>query len=134
MTFLNPAVLIGLAAASIPILIHLLNLRKLKTIEFSTLIFLRELQKNKIRRVKLKQLLLLALLVLIILMIVTRGKIRNKSMFLILPIAIFFGLGLVSLAVDIIASVPHRYVNYAIALAPAFAAPVFVRFFNQARR
>ena len=71
MTFLNPAVLIGLAAASIPILIHLLNLRKLKTIEFSTLIFLRELQKNKIRRVRLKQLLLLALRVLIILMIVT---------------------------------------------------------------
>jgi uncharacterized membrane protein len=71
MTFLNPAVLIGLAAASIPILIHLLNLRKLKKIEFSTLIFLRELQKNKIRRVRLKQWLLLALRVLIILMIVT---------------------------------------------------------------
>ena len=71
MTFLNPAVLIGLAAASIPVLIHLLNLRKLKTIEFSTLIFLKELQKNKIRRVRLKQWLLLALRVLIILMIVT---------------------------------------------------------------
>jgi uncharacterized membrane protein len=71
MTFLNPAVLIGLAAASIPILIHLLNLRKLKKIEFSTLIFLKELQKNKIRRVRLKQWLLLALRVLIILMLVT---------------------------------------------------------------
>jgi uncharacterized membrane protein len=71
MTFLNPAILIGLAAASIPILIHLLNLRKLKKIEFSTLNFLKELQKNKIRRVRLKQWLLLALRVLIILMIVT---------------------------------------------------------------
>jgi len=71
MTFLNPAVLIGLAAASIPVLIHLLNLRKLKKIEFSTLNFLKELQKNKIRRVRLKQWLLLALRVMIILLIVT---------------------------------------------------------------
>jgi uncharacterized membrane protein len=70
MTFLNPAILIGLAAASIPILIHLLNLRKLKKIEFSTLHFLKELQKNKIRRVKLKQWLLLALRVMIILLVV----------------------------------------------------------------
>lgn len=71
MTFLNPAILFGLIAASIPILIHLLNLRKLKKIEFSTLQFLKELQKNKIRRIKLKQWLLLALRVLIILLIVT---------------------------------------------------------------
>jgi uncharacterized membrane protein len=71
MTFLNPAILIGLAAASLPVIIHLLNLRKLKKIEFSTLIFLKELQKNKIRRVKLKQWLLLALRVLIILLFVT---------------------------------------------------------------
>ncbi|HSL89842.1 MAG TPA: BatA domain-containing protein, partial [Ignavibacteriaceae bacterium] len=71
MVFLNPAVLIGLLAASIPILIHLLNLRKLKKIEFSTLTFLKELQKNKIRKVKLKQWLLLLMRVLIILFLVT---------------------------------------------------------------
>ncbi|RKY99330.1 MAG: hypothetical protein DRQ13_02500 [Ignavibacteriae bacterium] len=71
MTFLNPAVLFGLLAASIPVLIHLLNLRKLKKIEFSTLRFLKELKKNKIRRIKLKQWLLLALRVMIILMLVT---------------------------------------------------------------
>jgi uncharacterized membrane protein len=71
MTFLNPAVLFGLIAASIPVLIHLLNLRKLKKIEFSTLMFLKELQKNKIRKIKLKQWLLLALRVLIILFLVT---------------------------------------------------------------
>src|SRR3989339_1590145 len=67
MTFLNPAVLFGLIAASIPILIHLFKLRKLKKIEFSTLAFLKELQKNKIRKIKLKQWILLALRVLIIL-------------------------------------------------------------------
>lgn len=70
MTFLNPAVLFGLLAASIPILLHLLNLRKLKKIEFSSLQFLKELQKNKIRRIKLKQWLLLALRVSIILFLV----------------------------------------------------------------
>ncbi len=70
MTFLNPAVLFGLLAASIPILIHLFNLRKLKKIEFSTLAFLKELQKNKIRKVKLKQWILLALRVQIILLLV----------------------------------------------------------------
>jgi hypothetical protein len=70
MTFLNPAILFGLLAASIPILIHLLNLRKLRKIEFSTLIFLKELQKNKIRKIKIKQWLLLLLRVLLILFIV----------------------------------------------------------------
>ncbi len=71
MIFLNPAVLFGLLAASIPVLIHLLNLRKLKRIDFSTLAFLKEMQKNKIRKIKLKQWLLLALRVLIILFLVT---------------------------------------------------------------
>jgi Aerotolerance regulator N-terminal/von Willebrand factor type A domain len=71
MIFLNPAVLFGLLAASIPVLIHLLNLKKLKKVDFSTLSFLKELQKNKIRKLKLKQWLLLALRVLIILFLVT---------------------------------------------------------------
>jgi len=71
MIFLNPAVLFGLLASSIPVLIHLFNLRKLKKIEFSTLTFLKELQKNKIRKVKLKQWILLALRMLIIIFLVT---------------------------------------------------------------
>lgn len=70
MIFLNPAILFGLLAASIPVIIHLFNLRKLKKIEFSTLTFLKELQKNKIRKIKLKQWILLVLRVLIILFVV----------------------------------------------------------------
>ncbi len=66
MTFLNPLVLLGLAAAAIPVLLHLLNLRRLKTIEFSSLKFLRELQKTKIRKLQLKQILLLILRTLIV--------------------------------------------------------------------
>ncbi len=66
MTFLNPLVLLGLIAGAIPIILHLLNLRKLKTIEFSSLKFLKELQKTKIRKLKLKQILLLILRTLLI--------------------------------------------------------------------
>ena len=66
MNFLNPLALFGLFAASIPLILHLLNLRKLKTVEFSTLRFLKELQKTKIRKLKLKQIILLILRTLII--------------------------------------------------------------------
>jgi aerotolerance regulator-like protein/VWA domain-containing protein len=66
MNFINPLVLFGLFAASIPVILHLLNLRKLKRVEFSSLRFLKELQKTKIRRLRLKQIILLILRTLII--------------------------------------------------------------------
>ncbi len=66
MNFLNPLFLIGLAAAGIPILLHLLNLRRMKTVEFSTLRFIKELQKTKIRKLRLKQIILLILRTLIV--------------------------------------------------------------------
>ncbi|MCZ7602927.1 MAG: BatA and WFA domain-containing protein [Melioribacteraceae bacterium] len=71
MVFLNPAFLIGLLAAAIPVLLHFLNLQKLKKIEFSTLAFLKELQKTKIRKLRFKQWLLLALRILLILLLVS---------------------------------------------------------------
>ncbi|MDB5032839.1 MAG: hypothetical protein JWQ98_80 [Chlorobi bacterium] len=61
MTFLNPFLLVAMAAAAVPLLLHLLNLRKLRTVEFSSLRFLKELQKTRIRKLKLKQILLLIL-------------------------------------------------------------------------
>ena len=70
MTFLNPFVLFGLVAAAIPLLLHLLNIRKLRTIDFSTLAFLKELQKSRMRKVKIRQWLLLILRTLIILFLV----------------------------------------------------------------
>lgn len=70
MIFLNPLFLAGLVAAAIPIILHLLNLRKVRTIEFSTLSFLKELQKTRIRRIKMRQLLLLILRTLLIISIV----------------------------------------------------------------
>ncbi len=70
MTFLNPFILFGLAAAAIPIVLHLLNIRKLRMIEFSSLTFLKELQKSTMRKVKLRQWLLLILRTLLILLVV----------------------------------------------------------------
>lgn len=70
MTFLNPAILFGLLAVSIPIMIHLFNLRKVQRVEFSTLMFIKELQKTKLKRIKLKQLILLALRCLAIIFLV----------------------------------------------------------------
>src|SRR5688500_9356976 len=61
MTFLNPLVLLALAAASIPLLLHLLNRSRLRTIEFSSLRFLKELQKTRIRRIKINNILLMLL-------------------------------------------------------------------------
>ncbi|MCB2203567.1 BatA domain-containing protein [bacterium] len=85
MTFLNPLYLLALAAAAIPIILHLLNLRKSRVIEFSTLSFLKELQRSKIRKLKLKQWLLLALRTLIIIFVVlafTRPALRSGFGFL----------------------------------------------------
>src|SRR3974377_1479352 len=70
MTFLTPFVLFGLAAAAIPLLLHLLNLRNLRTVEFSSVRFLKELQKTSLRRVRFKQILLLILRTLLIAAIV----------------------------------------------------------------
>lgn len=85
MNFLNPLVLFGLFAASIPIILHLLNLRKLKKVEFSTLKFLKELQKTKIKKIKLKQIILLILRTLIIIFIVlafSRPAIKSSVPFM----------------------------------------------------
>jgi hypothetical protein len=61
MTFLNPLALLGLAAASIPVIVHLFNFRRPRKVDFSSLTFLKELEKNTMRRVRLKQWLLLLL-------------------------------------------------------------------------
>jgi hypothetical protein len=59
--FLNPLFLFGLAAAAIPILIHLFTRRRPREVKFPSLEFLSEVHQSEIRRLKLKQWLLLAL-------------------------------------------------------------------------
>jgi hypothetical protein len=70
MSFLNPLVLLGLAAAAIPVILHLLNRRRVRTVQFSSLRFLKELQHSSLRRLKLRQWLLLLLRTLTIVALV----------------------------------------------------------------
>ena len=70
MTFLNPILLFGLIASAIPIALHILNLKKLKTIEFSTIRFLKELESKQIRKIEIKQWLLLIIRTLLIIFLV----------------------------------------------------------------
>lgn len=70
MAFLNPLVLLGLAAAAIPIVVHLFNFRRPDRVDFSTLRFLRELEATAMRRVRIRQWLLLALRTLAIVFLV----------------------------------------------------------------
>jgi len=59
--FLHPLYLLGLAAASLPVLIHLLNRRKLKRIRFPAVRFILLSQKRISRSYRLRHWLLLAL-------------------------------------------------------------------------
>ena len=70
LTFLNPAFLFGALAAAVPIVLHLLNRRRVRDIRFSDLRFLEEVQVQRSRSLGLRRLLLLLLRVLAILLIV----------------------------------------------------------------
>lgn len=61
MSFLNPIFLLALIAVGLPLLIHLLNLRRPQKVAFSTLAFFRELKNTTIRRIRIKKYLLLLL-------------------------------------------------------------------------
>jgi len=68
--FATPWILWGATAALIPILIHLFGKRKTRAVEFSSLRFLQNMQREQVRRVRLKQLILLLLRTLFILLLV----------------------------------------------------------------
>ena len=70
MSFLVPSVLWGLIAAAIPLLIHLFSIRRTQTVDFSSIQFIKELEHETIRRLKIRQLILLLLRTLAIILIV----------------------------------------------------------------
>ena len=70
MSFLTPFFLWLLPLMAIPLIIHLLNRRNLVTIDFSTLRFLKLLEKESIRKLQILQILLLILRTIIILFVV----------------------------------------------------------------
>jgi hypothetical protein len=70
MTFLNPAILFGLLAVSLPIAIHLLSKPRLRRVRWAAIRFLiNSVQKNR-RRVQMEDLLLLILRALIVALLV----------------------------------------------------------------
>ncbi|MDW3647548.1 MAG: BatA domain-containing protein [Bacteroidia bacterium] len=70
MAFLNPAVLWGLLALSVPIIVHFFNLQRPKEVLFSNVSFVKEVKKTVVRRVKFKQWLLLLARLLALLFLV----------------------------------------------------------------
>jgi hypothetical protein len=59
MSFLSPLFLFAVAAVGLPLIIHLLNLKRPQKVAFSTLSFFKELQKTTIRKIRIKRYLLL---------------------------------------------------------------------------
>jgi len=66
MAFLNPLLLFALAAAAIPVVIHLFNFRRARRIDYSSLQFLRALQRSTLQRVRVERWLLLLFRILAI--------------------------------------------------------------------
>jgi len=69
MTYLNPALWLGLLLAAVPIILHLLARRRLRRQPFSTLDFLKRLQTKRMRNLRLRQWLLLLLRTLAVLLL-----------------------------------------------------------------
>ena len=59
MSFTNPLMLIGLAAVLVPIIIHLFNFRRYKTVYFSNVQMLEDIQKKTKRASQVQQLIAL---------------------------------------------------------------------------
>ena len=74
MTFLNQALLWGMAAVAVPIIIHLLNRRRFRRVPWAAMRFLKISVEQNQRRMKLEDLLLLlircAMVLLLALMVV----------------------------------------------------------------
>jgi hypothetical protein len=77
--------LTGLVTAAVPVIIHLLNRRRVKKIKFSSLEFLTDLAKRRMRKINLRRILILALRTLAVVFIVVafaRPTIRAASFLL----------------------------------------------------
>jgi aerotolerance regulator-like protein/CARDB protein len=71
LTFLNPAFLWGGLAASIPVIIHLINRRRARLVQFPTIKFVLRSERRVARKYRVKQWLLLALRTLVLFLLTT---------------------------------------------------------------
>jgi len=67
--FVNPLMLLGAAAASAPIIIHLLNRRRFKVVNWAAMEFLLASSRKNFRRVRLQEIILLVLRTLVLLLV-----------------------------------------------------------------
>ena len=82
MTFLSPSILWALFAVSIPLIIHLISLRQTKYEEFSSLKFIKLLEHNTIKQLKINQWLLVLLrsiAIFCLILIFSRPLIKGNS-------------------------------------------------------
>jgi hypothetical protein len=80
--FLNGLFLFGLGAVALPILIHILNRRRLRKVRFSTLEFIEELNKRRMSKINLRRWIVLALRALAVAFLVlafARPTIRSNA-------------------------------------------------------
>lgn len=80
--FLNPLMLLGIAAVSIPIVIHLLNKRKFKKVKWAAMRFIQLAVKRNQRRLQIEDLLLLMLrcaMVALLAIVLARPVIRSAA-------------------------------------------------------
>lgn len=68
--FINTSILIALLGIAIPLLIHLLAKQKVKRVYFSSLMFLKQVQSQHFKRLRIRQILLLVVRCLIVLFLV----------------------------------------------------------------
>ena len=54
MTFLTPLVLVGLGALAIPVLIHLIQRERKRVVEFPSLMFVRRIPYQSVRRRRIR--------------------------------------------------------------------------------
>lgn len=82
MSFLNPILLFGIAAISVPILIHLLNRRKFQKVVWAAMRFLRISVEQNQRRMRIEDMILLALRCLLLILLalaLARPAIMSKA-------------------------------------------------------
>src|SRR5579872_6290512 len=71
LNFANPALLWGLGAASLPVIIHLLNRRKFREMQWAAMRFLLAAIRKNSRRIRIEQWILLAVRTLLIILVVS---------------------------------------------------------------
>jgi hypothetical protein len=82
MSFLAPAFLVGLLAIAVPVLIHLIQRERLRTVEFPSLMFLRKIPYQSVRRRRIRHWMLLAMRIAALALIVAafaRPFIRGRQ-------------------------------------------------------